>query len=143
MRHAERARLSYRPAVCSKPDRAWGHYRAQAPQSSVARCGGPVRCGDLGPGQRTCGGDGATRSTINRSPCGPLRPGRSRLLPNLSVCIGEPAGEVEDACAHEVPIAFGRQVLRLAWPELSRTWDECCAESRRWLAELVPPWLWS
>jgi hypothetical protein len=45
-------------------------------------------------------------------------------------CIGEPTAEIEDAIADEVPIAFGRQVLRLAWPELSGTWDECCAESR-------------
>jgi hypothetical protein len=44
--------------------------------------------------------------------------------------IGEFAAEVENACADEVPIAFGRQVLHLAWPELSWKWDECCAESR-------------
>ena len=28
-----------------------------------------------------------------------------------------------DARADEVPIAFGRQVLRLTWAELGRTWD--------------------
>src|SRR5687768_5829566 len=44
--------------------------------------------------------------------------------------IGEPAGEVEDACADEVPIAFGRQVLRLPCAELGRARDECRAESR-------------
>ena len=45
-------------------------------------------------------------------------------------CIGEPTAEIEDAFADEVPIAFGRQVLRLACAELSRTRDECRAESR-------------
>ena len=45
-------------------------------------------------------------------------------------CIGEPTAEIEDACADEVPIAFGRQVLRLALAELNRTWDECRSESR-------------
>ena len=54
--------------------------------------------------------------------------GRRRVWPFSG--IGEPATEVEDACADEVPVAFGRQVLRLAWAELSRTWDECRAESR-------------
>ena len=35
------------------------------------------------------------------------------------------------------PITFGRQGLRLAWPELIRTWDECCCanvRSRLWAA---------
>jgi hypothetical protein len=45
-------------------------------------------------------------------------------------CIGEPAGEIEDTFADEVPIAFGRQVLRLALAELGRPRDECGAESR-------------
>ena len=44
--------------------------------------------------------------------------------------IGEPASEIEDAFAYEVPIAFSRQVPGLAYAELSRTWDECRAESR-------------
>jgi hypothetical protein len=44
-------------------------------------------------------------------------------------CIGEPAAKIEDAFADEVPIAFGRQVLRLACTELGRPRDECRAES--------------
>ena len=46
------------------------------------------------------------------------------------LCIGEPAAEIDDAFADEVPIAYGRQVLHLACAELGRTWDECRAESR-------------
>jgi hypothetical protein len=46
------------------------------------------------------------------------------------LCIGEPAAEIEDTFADEVPIAFGRQVLRLAFAELGRPRDECRAESR-------------
>jgi hypothetical protein len=48
----------------------------------------------------------------------------------VASCIGEPASEIEDAFADEVPIAFGRHVLRLACAELGRTRDECRAESR-------------
>jgi hypothetical protein len=48
----------------------------------------------------------------------------------VASCIGEPAGEIEDAFTDEVPIAFGRHVLRLTRAELGRTWDECRAESR-------------
>src|SRR3954454_9874891 len=43
--------------------------------------------------------------------------------------ISEPAGEVRDVCADKVPIAFSRQVLRLASPELGLTRYECSAES--------------
>src|SRR5215211_6630164 len=46
-RCAESARLSYRPAVYPTPDRAWGHYRAQAPNPLLPAAGGPVRCGWL------------------------------------------------------------------------------------------------
>src|SRR5215216_391065 len=45
-------------------------------------------------------------------------------------CIGEPTAEIEDALTDEVPIAFGRHVLRLACAELSRTRNERRAESR-------------
>ena len=40
MRHAERAQLSHRPAVCSTPDQAW--VIIALAQSSVARCGDPL-----------------------------------------------------------------------------------------------------
>jgi hypothetical protein len=46
------------------------------------------------------------------------------------LCIGEPTAEIEDALTDEVPIGFGRHVLRLACAELGRTRDECRAESR-------------
>src|SRR5688572_4898457 len=45
-------------------------------------------------------------------------------------CIGKPTAEIEDALTDEVPIAFGRHVLRLACAELARPRNECRAESR-------------
>jgi hypothetical protein len=47
-------------------------------------------------------------------------------------CIGEPAAEIEDAFTDEVPIAFGRQVLRLTRAGLGRPWDKCVPSPARW-----------
>jgi hypothetical protein len=55
---------------------------------------------------------------------------QGRTAASVGSCIGEPAGKIENAFTDEVPIAFGRHVLRLTWAELGRTWDECRAESR-------------
>jgi hypothetical protein len=55
MRHAERARLSHKPAVRSTPYRAWGHYRAQAPSPLSPAAVAPSVAATWG--HQTLGGD--------------------------------------------------------------------------------------
>ncbi len=45
-------------------------------------------------------------------------------------CVGEPAAEIEDALQTRSQSPSAGQVPDLACAELSRTWDECRAESR-------------